>query len=153
MTTAQLLLEGLRRAGCRITAQRRAICLYLAAANQHPTPDTVVAALAGQQPALSRATVYNTLNTLARLGLITPIDVGDQATHYETNQAPHINLICQRCHQVIDLPAEALAPALQQWIEQSTGFTTSTMQVQALGLCRTCQEQERYDHPVAESIA
>jgi Fur family peroxide stress response transcriptional regulator len=142
MTTAQLLLDRLRQTGCRITAQRRAICVYLAATDQHPTPEAVFAALAGQQPALSRATVYNTLNTLARLGLITPIAVGNQATHYETNQAPHINLICQRCRQVIDLPVAALAPTLQRLIEQSAGFAPMTLHVQALGICRTCQEQD-----------
>lgn len=143
MTTTQHLLEGLRKAGCRITAQRRAICEYLAVTGQHPTPETVFANLIDQQPSLSRATVYNTLNTLARLGLITPIDVGSQARHYETNQAPHINLICQRCHRVIDLPVEALALTLQQLIQKSAGFTPLTMRVQALGLCQSCQERNR----------
>jgi Fur family transcriptional regulator, peroxide stress response regulator len=141
MTTVELFLKTLRQAGYRLTPQRRAICAYLATTDQHPTPYAVYAALAAQDPEISRATVYNTLNALHQLGAIVPINLGDDHTHYETNLAPHVNLICQQCHRVIDQPATALVSALQDIMAQTAGFAPTAIQIQVLGLCAYCQQK------------
>ena len=97
-----LYLETLKNAGYRITEQRQQICHYLATTTKHPTPYEVYADLSAAHPEISRATVYNTLNTLQSLGAIVEISFGANHTHYDTNPAPHINRICLRCHAVED---------------------------------------------------
>ena len=85
-----------------MTPQREAICTYLAQTDRHPTPYQVYEDLSVTHPEISRATVYNTLNTLQQLGAIVELSFGADHTHYDTNPEPHINLICLRCHRSCD---------------------------------------------------
>jgi Fur family peroxide stress response transcriptional regulator len=135
-------LDALRKAGHRITPQRRLICEYLATTAQHPTPSVVYAELAAQHPELSRATVYNTLSVLHNLGVIVQIDLGDDHTHYETNLAPHVNLICRRCQHVIDFEPLEAPDVLLANLRRSSQFLPTTVHIQVLGLCHACQLQE-----------
>lgn len=159
-----LYLDTLKKAGYRITEQRQQICQYLTTTDKHPTPYEVYAEISSQHPEISRATVYNTLNTLQRLGAIVEISIGADHTHYDTNPAPHINLICLRCHAVEDYQptaGPAVIPELgneqplladpqqclghlaqddsfQQTISQ-LGFQPMAARIDVLGLCRRCQ--------------
>lgn len=138
MSNEQHFYHMLRSAGYRLTPQRRAICNYLAATTTHPTPSAVFDALADEHPGLSRATVYNTLNTLLALGALVQIDLRDGHAHYETNLTPHINLICRQCNRVFDhQPTDlndvpwANLPAIEQ-------FRAETVHIQVVGLCDDC---------------
>ena len=66
----EIYTRALHLAGMRLTPQRQAICVYLASTDRHPTPYEVYADIASLHPEISRATVYNTLNTLQQLGAI-----------------------------------------------------------------------------------
>lgn len=143
MSTKTQFVESLRQAGHRITSQRVAVCEFLAQTRSHPTPSQVYEAVHSQHPEISRATVYNTLNTLRDLGAIVEISAGSVHTHYETDTSPHINLVCLRCGQVTDFKDELLPNELTNRIFQSTGFRASSLQVQATGFCTDCQENKR----------
>ena len=57
--------------GVKPTPQRVVIAQYMMQTDSHPTADDVLVAVAEALPvALSRATVYNTLNTLKDAGVI-----------------------------------------------------------------------------------
>ncbi len=150
-------LDLLRNAGYRITAQRQQICHYLATTTKHPTPYEVYEAISAQHPEISRATVYNTLNTLQSLGAIVEISFGANHTHYDTDPTPHVNLICLRCHAVEDYhpltqligtaipePQRLLGPFAQDNIFQQTieqlGFQPIAAKIDLIGLCRCCQQ-------------
>jgi len=135
--------ESLKNAGYRVTSQRRNICDYLAETDQHPTPYQVYAGISERHPEISRATVYNTLNVLAQLGVIVEIAIGSDHTHYETNAEPHINLICLRCHQVTDYHQPGLPDELQADIRGDTGFEPVTARIDMLGFCQECRERKR----------
>ncbi|MDQ3249224.1 MAG: transcriptional repressor, partial [Chloroflexota bacterium] len=127
------LLTTLKKAGHRITPQRRTICGYLATTDQHPTPSQVYTSVVAAHPEVSRATVYNTLNALQRLGAIVEINVGSDHTHYDTNPAPHVNLICLHCHTIIDAPGALPAFDWQAWTDAANGFQPVTAHVDILG--------------------
>ncbi len=117
------MLETLRQAGLRLTVQRRAICRFLAHSKNHPTARAIYDALKPEYPSLSLATVYNTLEVLVRLGVVHALgSAGDDATHYDADTSPHINLACIRCHRVVDLPSEHVqaleAEAAEQTVEE-----------------------------------
>lgn len=143
MSRSELFLDALRKAGHRITAQRRLVCEYLATTDKHPTPSIVYADLAIQHPEISRATVYNTLSVLHALGAIVQIDLGDEHTHYETNLTPHVNLICRRCRRVSDFEPADPPDAFLAALRRSSLFQPATVHVQVLGLCHECQVQEQ----------
>lgn len=138
-TTVTTLIDALQRAGHRITPQRRAICHYVATVAGHPTPSEVYAGVSAVTPTISRATVYNTINALAAAGALLQIDLGDEHTHYETNLAPHINLVCRRCRQVTDHEMTELSGEIMAALEHAVHFAPSTVHVQVFGLCAACQ--------------
>ncbi len=142
-TSSELYLQALRRAGYRITAQRRAVCDYLAATRRHPTPYQVFDELSAAHPDISRATVYNTLNVLQQLGVIVEIALGANHTHYDTDPTPHINLICLRCHNIHDYDAQLPLSQLQEQIERETDFQPVSTRVDIVGFCVDCREQRK----------
>ena len=138
-----LYLNALRQAGKRITDQRRQICEYLATTESHPTPYQVYAELSAQNPAMSRATVYNTLNALKELGAIVEIGFGADHTRYDTDTAPHINLICLRCHEISDHDEPLPFGDVEKSMIGRRGFQPLVMRVDVLGFCATCRERKK----------
>ncbi len=144
MAKLDIFINVLQQAGHRITPQRRTICEYLSITDQHPTPYQVFADISTQYPEISRATVYNTLNTLQNLGAIVEINFGEDQKRYDTNAIPHINLICLGCHQIFDYAGGAheddwSTDALQNRVMAETGFQPIAIKVDMLGFCHTCQ--------------
>lgn len=146
-----------QRAGMRMTDQRKVICEWLAQTDRHPTPYDVFQGVAQTHPEISRATVYNTLNTLQQLGAIVEISMGADETHYDTDPSPHVNLICLRCHKVVDLHAEPPANGATPWLDDEaeealkqrifrfTGFRAYSARTDVLGLCAVCAALEEYE--------
>lgn len=143
MAQSDVLLNTLRQAGYRVTDQRRRVCEYLAQAQGHPTPYEIFAGIVEVHPDISRATIYNTLNVLRELGAIVEIGMGSEHTHYDTNPAPHINLVCLRCHKITDFPASFPMESLGTMLTQVGGFQPLTARVDILGFCRECQDRKR----------
>ena len=135
--------QALQQAGLRMTPQREAICTYLAQTDRHPTPYQVYEDLSVTHPELSRATVYNTLNTLQQLGAIVELSFGADHTHYDTNPEPHINLICLRCHQIMDYHGQQPLDELTARVFTETGFQAAAARIDLVGFCVECREQRR----------
>lgn len=133
------MLAALRQAGLRLTVQRRAICRYLAQSKEHPTAQEIYHALKLEYPSLSLATVYNTLEKLVELGVVHALgSAGDDATHYDADTSPHINLACVRCHRVVDLPSEHVQ-VLETEVSQRSGYRLLGARVLYYGICPNCQ--------------
>ena len=116
------LVGILRGEGLRITPQRIAICRALTGRHDHPTAQNLYDELRPDFPTMSLTTVYQTLDTLSRLGAITSLGrVGDDTIHYEVNTEPHINLVCRDCNQIFDLPSQGIT-VLEQEVRQKLGI-------------------------------
>lgn len=139
MNKLTLYRDALKRAGLRLTAPRETICAWLAATPLHPTPYQVYEELSATHPEISRATVYNTLNTLQQLGAIVELSFGADHTHYDTDPAPHINLICLRCHSIADFDGDLPLGPLQEEIVESADFKPMALRFDVLGLCAGCR--------------
>ena len=126
--------------GMRVTPQREAILRYLASARTHPTAQEVYQAVRKVFPRVGRATVYNTLNLMARLGLLTEVRRQEGAVRYETDVSPHANLICLRCGRVEDAP---LVAPVQVTTAEVGSFQTQSVRVDFYGYCAQCQEEIR----------
>lgn len=136
------MLAALRAAGLRVTPQRAAICRALVSSRSHPTAQALYDQLAIEVTGLSRATVYNTLQTLVAGGLIHDLgEAGDGAVHYDADIEPHVNLICLRCHRVDDLPTTALDHVAQQ-VAGRSGYQLRGARIAYYGLCPACQRAE-----------
>ena len=91
------------------SAQRIAICRYVLCEADHPTVEDVKLWADSNFPKMSLATVYNTLNLLADVGLVRQIRFPhlDKAV-FDANMSPHYHLIDDESGQIIDVPIDSV---------------------------------------------
>ena len=130
-----------REEGLILTPQRRAILRAVLDLDDHPTADRVHAALARRRVRVSRATVFRTLESFARLGIIAKACHPGSAVRYDRRTDRHHHLVCLRCDRVIDI-SDAHLDALPVPDTRRFGFVVSDFKVQLRGICKECREQE-----------
>ncbi len=137
MRTIDELIVTARARGGKATAQRVIIWRALAQDHTHPTAEDLFARLKPELPTLSLTTLYHTLNDLVEWGEIRRFDTGDGHIHFDPDTTPHAELVCMRCHSVIDAPADAHTS--QALPERLAGYRIVTRTEQYFGYCPDCQ--------------
>jgi Fur family peroxide stress response transcriptional regulator len=119
-----------------VTPQRIAIYRALLEANDHPNPEAIYTRVRTTMPSLSLATIYKTLDALARLGLVSELPAIGNSRRYDANVDVHHHLVCTRCDRVTDYydPAFDRIPLPSR----PAGFRARRVSVHILGLCATC---------------
>ncbi|MFA6213002.1 MAG: transcriptional repressor [Candidatus Obscuribacterales bacterium] len=93
--------------GVKPTPQRMVIAEYLLNTLDHPTAEEVMTAVTGKLPvALSRATVYNTLNSLKDAGVIREVFTEPGKVRYDANLFNHHHFVDVKTGQILDVPVE-----------------------------------------------
>jgi Fur family transcriptional regulator, iron response regulator len=93
--------------GVKPTPQRVVIAQYMLHTESHPTAEDVLVAVADALPvALSRATVYNTLNTLKDAGVIREVLTEPGRVRYDANVTDHHHFVDVKTGQIVDIPAD-----------------------------------------------
>lgn len=130
------LMEELSGKGVRWTIQRYAVLEYLYAHRTHPTAEDIFRALKGQFPAISKATVYNTLELLKQYGLVRELYLEKERARYDAEVAPHFHLVCRSCGGVYDLglPAPEVPPEVE-------GHAVEEVMYCAFGVCSECRSK------------
>jgi Fur family peroxide stress response transcriptional regulator len=138
------MLRDLKRAGLKITPQRVAIVRQFAGDESHPTAQDLFERLRRSFPSMSFATVYNTLDALARAGLAGVVRLpgkrGD-AARFDPNTGPHHHAVCDRCGAVLDISAGTLEPtrgAIDRVKRVAPGFSVHSVERIYRGLCAQC---------------
>ncbi len=131
--SADDLIAGLRRAGLRVTAPRRAVCRALAGAGREHLTAAAVATLAGA--AVDLSTVYRTLDALEGLGLVEHVHLGHGAGAYHVGASEdHHHLVCDSCGRTVDVPLGDLERAIEQVCEP-LGFVPDSAHFAIVGRC------------------
>ncbi len=94
--------------GIKVTPQRIAIYKELASTDQHPSTETIYKKIKDYYPNISLTTVYRTLETFEKLGLISVVNVLYNAARYDANLDPHHHIVCTECKKVEDVYDESL---------------------------------------------
>ena len=140
MQSIDILSERVRERGGKVTAQRLLIWQALENDRSHPTAEDVFAHVRRQAPTLSLTTVYNILNELVEWGEVRRFDTGDGHIHFDPNTEAHAELICMRCHRVIDAPTTLLESSTRWPIPtELAGFRIVTRSEQYYGFCPACR--------------
>jgi Fe2+ or Zn2+ uptake regulation protein len=102
--------ELLQSHGVKPTPQRAVIAQYLIGTHCHPTADEVFQAVTESLPVpLSRATVYNTLNTLVEAGVIKEVVTEPGRSRYDANVSEHHHFVDVKTGQVHDVDSDLLS--------------------------------------------
>jgi Fur family peroxide stress response transcriptional regulator len=124
-----------------VTVQRRVILETVLDVDDHPTADQVFYEASKRIPGISRATIYRTLDTLARMGVITKACHPGSAVRYDGRVEAHHHFVCRRCDDVIDITDEQLN-RLPIPDTSSFDFEVIDFSVQLRGICRRCKQKE-----------
>jgi len=134
------LIAALRESDFRLTPQRVELVRLIAASEGHPSAAQLYAAIKGQFPTMSQATVYKTLALLKDLGQVLEIDLRADS-HYDGNHPqPHSHLICIKCSKIIDGDYALDQKSLRK-LEEVSGFTILRPQISLFGVCPDCKEE------------
>ncbi len=127
----------LREAGLRVTPQRLAV-VEAVLMRQHPTAAEIFDGVRQQFPTMGLATVYATLNTMTRRGLLAPVAFAD-AVRYDANVTPHANLICVDCGSITDFDGcEDVLAELRERTASAVGFSFAAERLDLHGTCAVC---------------
>jgi Fur family transcriptional regulator, ferric uptake regulator len=114
--------QELKKAGLRMTQQRRLILRVLAEAHDHPDAKAIFHRAFGQDPTLSLSTVYRTMKVLEEQGAIERHAFDDGVSRYEhSDQKHHDHLIDIETGQVIEFASEEIE-RLQARIAAELGY-------------------------------
>lgn len=138
----QILVNVLRKEDLRYTQQRQAVWDEVKSTNRHRDADDIYVTLHQKGIAVSRATVYRTIDVLAKYNLINKIDIGDGKNRYEhvLDSDHHDHLICTRCGDILEFVDDEIE-ALQTKIAEKYDFILEDHVHQLMGICRTCNEK------------
>lgn len=107
MDIQQTIIDALKHAGINATAQRIAVGRYVLLEADHPTADEVKAAVDEVFPKISMATIYNTLHTLEKAGILRAVKLPHTGrVVYDRNMEPHYHMIDEASGTLTDLEAE-----------------------------------------------
>ncbi len=129
--------ELLRTHGVHVTAQRLAV-LRAVEAHPHSTADSVHDIARGEIGAISRQSVYDTLNSFTEMGLVRRIQpIGSPALYEARVGDNHHHVICRDCGSVADVDcAVGHTPCLTA--SNNHGFAIDEADVTYWGICPTC---------------
>jgi len=139
LSCGERLTSELRRAGYRVTAQRAVILESVAHAGDHRSAQQVYHAARRRLPGLNQATVYRTLETLSRAGLVDLHANGGESLSFSMRDPshPHAHLVCRTCGREVEVDP-GLMGSLGRAVKRRTGFVVDTHHMTLGGVCARC---------------
>ena len=96
-------LAILRETGLKMTPQRLAILKVLDGNTSHPSATDIFRDLHQEYPTMSLATVYNTLEVLAKNGMLLELPITKDRMNYDPDTSEHDHAYCSACGKIFDI--------------------------------------------------
>ncbi|MGQ0794352.1 MAG: Fur family transcriptional regulator [Deltaproteobacteria bacterium] len=140
-TRVHSFIEQCKGLGIKVTPQRIAIYRELAGTTEHPSAEVVHKKITGYYPNISLTTIYRTLETFERLGLISVVNTLYNAARYDANLEPHHHLVCVNCKKVEDFYDDSL---MNLDVKNKTlgNYRVIGYSVLLNGICDDCRKSE-----------
>lgn len=104
--TQQEMIQQLKNKGLKLTPQRVEIVRTLYdTMGDHPSLNSLHDSIRKRMPTVSFSTLYNTISTLEKVGLIRLFDLRGE-TRIEMNMAGHLNIIHSDTGDIVDVGDE-----------------------------------------------
>jgi len=125
-----------RASGMRITAQRVEILKLLEGNRTHPTAEEIFRDVKKSQPAISRATVYNTINILVELDELRELVYTSGPRRFDPDLTPHDHAVCIKCGGFFDVKSDNDVRS-SIFIDEKP-FKVKSRDTTYHGLCQVC---------------
>jgi Fur family peroxide stress response transcriptional regulator len=123
----------------KLTPQREAVLKAVRERDDHPTAGDIFTRAKQYLPAISYATVYNSLRYLREAGLVQEISFGDGASRYDGITARHDHALCTECGKLVDFDLAEPAELMQEAARKSR-FQPESVHLTLVGRCPDCLE-------------
>ena len=129
--------ELFRKEGIKLTHQRLEVLNEISKADDHPSAEELYRRIRERLPTISLDTIYRTLGTLERLGLISRVEVLDNESRFDPNTGVHHHLVCVLCKRVEDFSWPSFDRMKAPGEVEGWGRTMSS-HVELRGICNAC---------------
>lgn len=102
-TEKDLAGKLMRRAGLRLTRQRRAVLETVLHSADHPNAAVIYKRAVKRMPGISLATVYNCLEALAEKRIVNQLNFDNGASRFCPNLVEHVHLLDDANNRVLDV--------------------------------------------------
>lgn len=137
MVSISDIKSTIREKGLKVTPQRMAIYSAMLATKEHPSAESIYKSLGEEQSSMSLATVYKTLDSFKKAGLVMELNVGDGCSHYDATTDCHPHVVCNKCHRVNDLDISGFDNIRRQVCDK-TDYQLESEQLIFYGTCPDC---------------
>ena len=104
--------------GLKITHQRIVVYQALLSAKNHPTAEQIYDSIKSQNPSISLATVYKTLETLAENLLIHKVSTPQGTMRYDARIDNHNHIYISNTNEILDYEDEELSKILLNYLKK-----------------------------------
>lgn len=136
------IIKALRTKGYKATSQRITICRFALDHRDHPTAENIYREVKRLHPTVSLSTVYKTLQVLKELHLVQELAFARSETRFDSNVAPHVNVLCLRCGSVNDVDDRAVRDIVRRAASR-TKFTVTGQRFDVYGICKKCTSERK----------
>lgn len=121
--------------GLKATQQRIAVLDALMKLRNHPTAEELYQYLRKSYPTISLATIYNTLDSFAKNGLVRVVRMSNDCARYDAILQKHFHLYSQDTNEIADYFDENLEKIVTEYINNNKidGFEVKEVQIQFIG--------------------
>jgi len=134
--------DRLTAAGERVTRQRLLVADALAASGRRLTAEQLYRSLRRRDPAIGRATVFRTLETLIEAGVARRLELdGHVYAYVACLPAHHHHIACTRCGRVEEIDEAYVTPIAERLAEEM-GFEIDDARLDFYGRCATCRAED-----------
>jgi Fur family peroxide stress response transcriptional regulator len=134
------LREHITANGLKPTYQRIMILDYLSKhKTEHLTAEKIYEGLVKRMPMLSLTTVYNTLSSFLKAGLVSAITITGTEVRYDLASTPHHHFLCRACGKIIDV--DVRCPIANR--KSIRGCRIEEVHGYFKGLCKDCVKKQR----------
>jgi Fur family ferric uptake transcriptional regulator len=127
---------GLLKSRYRLTKQRAAVLSALDD-GAHLTAEALLERVRHQLPGVSLGTIYRTVEILREIGLVQVFTHNGMAARYEASLSKHHHLVCERCHDIVNVSLPSLGTVVEA-IAERYDFGGIDASLTVTGTCSPC---------------
>ncbi|MEO2066415.1 Fur family peroxide stress response transcriptional regulator [Thermovibrio guaymasensis] len=124
-----------RETGLKVTPQRLAVYREIVSRHDHPSAEELYENLKEKIEGISLTTVYRTLASLEKAGLVQRVPTLKDKVRYDAKVEPHSHFICVKCGRIFDLE---IVPEVDRSKIEVVGEPLNCT-LMCYGICRECK--------------
>ncbi|MBK9389534.1 MAG: transcriptional repressor [Bacteroidetes bacterium] len=129
------IIAALKGCGLKVTPQRIAVFDAVINLNNHPTAENVTDYIKLNHPNIATGTVYKTLETLVRCGIINKVKTDADIMRYDAITEKHHHLYCAESERIEDFVDLKLDKMLETYLNEKKipNFQIEDIKLQIVG--------------------